>query len=176
MVARKTSMRKWSTLRQRRWCLPWRRCGRAPSTSPTRRSLLSITGRYAIALYPYLNRLTDATADPQQIISMIIALHSTTPDIADLTPIDDLRIRNRPTKCAASMPAEPLGASSQRHRVLPALLGSTPASRRRTPRRSCSAEKAADGSDREPRIMAFTLLSVLRMRSWPPSTPGGAGR
>jgi hypothetical protein len=130
-------------------CLPWRRCGRAPSTSPTRRSLLSITGRYAIALYPYLNRLTDATADPQQIISMIIALHSTTPDIADLTPIDDLRIRNRPTKCAASMPAEPLGASSQRHRVLPALLGSTPASRRRTPRRSCSAEKAADGSDRE---------------------------
>jgi hypothetical protein len=67
-------------------CLPWRRCGRAPSTSPTRRSLLSITGRYAIALYPDLDRLTDATADPQQIISMIIALHSATPDIADLTP------------------------------------------------------------------------------------------
>src|SRR5215211_1844385 len=60
-------------------------------------TLLSITGRYAIALYPYLDRVTDATADPQQIISMIIALHATTPDIGDLTPIDDLRIRDRPT-------------------------------------------------------------------------------
>ena len=60
-------------------------------------TLLSITGRYAIALYPHLDRLTDATADPQQIISMIIALHATTPDIGDLTPIDDLRIRDRPT-------------------------------------------------------------------------------
>jgi hypothetical protein len=39
-------------------------------------TLLSITGRYAIALYPHLDRLTDATADPQQIISMIIALHA----------------------------------------------------------------------------------------------------
>ena len=60
-------------------------------------TLLSITGRYAIAVYPYLDRLSDATADPQQIISMIIALHATTPDIGVLTPIDDLRIRDRPT-------------------------------------------------------------------------------
>ena len=58
-------------------------------------TLLSITGRYAIALYPYLDRLSDATADPQQIISMIIALHATTSDIGDLTPIDDLRICGR---------------------------------------------------------------------------------
>ena len=28
---------------------------------------------------------------------MIIALHATTPDIGVLTPIDDLRIRDRPT-------------------------------------------------------------------------------
>jgi len=60
-------------------------------------TLLSITGRYAMAVYPYLDRLSDATADPQQIISMIIALHATTPDIGVLTPIDDLRIRDRPT-------------------------------------------------------------------------------
>ena len=60
-------------------------------------TLLSISGRYAIALYPFLDRVTDATADPQQLISMIIALHAAGPDIADLTPIDDLRIRDRPT-------------------------------------------------------------------------------
>jgi spectinomycin phosphotransferase len=59
--------------------------------------LLSITGGYAITLYPFVDRLSDATADPQQLMSMIIALHATTPDIGDLTPVDDLRIPDRPT-------------------------------------------------------------------------------
>ena len=39
------------------------------------------------------------------------------------------------------------------------------------------AEKAADGSDRKPRIMVVhAARSVLRMRSRPTSTPGGAAR
>jgi hypothetical protein len=35
--------------------------------------LVSITGRYALALYPHLEQITDAPADPQQLLSMITA-------------------------------------------------------------------------------------------------------
>ena len=58
--------------------------------------LLSITGRYALALYPYLERVTDGRADPQQLLTMIIALHATTPDVGDLAAVEDLTVRDRP--------------------------------------------------------------------------------
>lgn len=58
--------------------------------------LVSIKGRYALALYPYLEQITDAPADPQQLLSMITALHAATPGI-DTAPIDDLSIRDRST-------------------------------------------------------------------------------
>jgi len=57
--------------------------------------LLSITGRYALALYPYLERVTDAFANPQQLLTMIIALHAATPDVGDLAAVDDLSVRDR---------------------------------------------------------------------------------
>jgi spectinomycin phosphotransferase len=59
--------------------------------------LLSITGRYAVALYPHLERVTDALADPQQMLTMITALHATTPDVGDLAAVDDLTVRDRST-------------------------------------------------------------------------------
>jgi spectinomycin phosphotransferase/16S rRNA (guanine(1405)-N(7))-methyltransferase len=59
--------------------------------------LLSIAGRYAVALYPYLERTTEAPADPQQMLSMITALHATTPDVDDLATVDDLTIPDRST-------------------------------------------------------------------------------
>lgn len=59
--------------------------------------LLSITGRYAVAVYPYLERATDAPADPQQMLTMITALHATTAEVGDLATVDDLSIRDRST-------------------------------------------------------------------------------
>ena len=57
--------------------------------------LLAITGRYAIALYPYLERSGDAAASPQQLLAMINELHASTPDLGDQVTVDDLSIPDR---------------------------------------------------------------------------------
>ena len=57
--------------------------------------LLAITGRYAIALYPYLERSGDAAASPQQLLAMINELHASTPDLRDQVTVDDLSIPDR---------------------------------------------------------------------------------
>jgi hypothetical protein len=75
--------------------------------------LLSIQGRYAIALYPYLERVTDAPAHPQQVLSMITALHAVTADVANLATVDNLVIPDRPMLIAF------LGDSSIQHLVGP---------------------------------------------------------
>ena len=58
--------------------------------------LVSIAGRYALALYPYRARTTEAPADSQQILSMIIAVHAATAELADRATIDDFIIPDRP--------------------------------------------------------------------------------
>jgi hypothetical protein len=59
-------------------------------------ALLAVSGRYAVAVYPYLEAITPAPADPQQTLAMVTALHATTADAGHLTTPDDLGIRGRP--------------------------------------------------------------------------------
>lgn len=63
--------------------------------------LLAVTGRYAVALYPYLERITPAPAEAQQILGMIIAVHAATDQVRDLATVDDLTIRDRSSLEAA---------------------------------------------------------------------------
>lgn len=58
--------------------------------------VLAVTGPYAVALYPYLERTTDAPADSEQQLSMVIALHAATADVGTLAAVDDLAIPDRP--------------------------------------------------------------------------------
>jgi hypothetical protein len=55
------------------------------------------TGEVVVQHLSDLDGLTDAPADPLQVISMIGALHATTSDIADLVPVGDLGILGRQT-------------------------------------------------------------------------------
>jgi spectinomycin phosphotransferase/16S rRNA (guanine(1405)-N(7))-methyltransferase len=74
------------------------RCGLEFVVAPRpgiNQELLAITGRYAIALYPYLERITDAPAEPRQILSMITALHAATPLVDTVATVDDLTIPDR---------------------------------------------------------------------------------
>jgi spectinomycin phosphotransferase len=68
--------------------------------------LLAITGRYAVALYPYLERITHAPAEAQQMLGMVIALHAATEEVRDLATVDDLTIRDRSSLEAALDPSK----------------------------------------------------------------------
>jgi len=57
--------------------------------------LLAITGRYAISLYPYLERAGDAPASPQQLLAMVSELHANTSALRHQVAIDDLSIPHR---------------------------------------------------------------------------------
>jgi hypothetical protein len=59
--------------------------------------LWSITGRYAIALYPYLERTVDGPASPQQRLAMLTALHGATPQVGHPVSVNDLSIPDRAT-------------------------------------------------------------------------------
>ena len=49
--------------------------------------LRSVAGCYAIAVHPYLERVTDRPADRQQMLSMIRALHAATLTVASLATV-----------------------------------------------------------------------------------------
>jgi hypothetical protein len=57
--------------------------------------LLSVSGRYALAVYPYLERSADAPADKGQLLSMITAVHAATSEVAGLVMVDDLTLPDR---------------------------------------------------------------------------------
>ena len=57
--------------------------------------LLAITGRYAISLYPYLERAGGAPASPQQLLAMVSELHANTSALSHQVAIDDLSIPHR---------------------------------------------------------------------------------
>ena len=59
------------------------------------RALLSVSGRYALAVYPYLERSADAPADKGQLLSMISAVHAATSEVAGLVMVDDLTLPDR---------------------------------------------------------------------------------
>jgi spectinomycin phosphotransferase len=58
-------------------------------------ALLAVSGRYAVAVYPYLEPSTAAAAGSEQTLAMVTALHGTTADVVDLAHLDDLSIRDR---------------------------------------------------------------------------------
>jgi aminoglycoside phosphotransferase (APT) family kinase protein len=74
-------------------------CRRTPGRHSDQ--LLAVTGRYAIVLYPYLERITPAPAEAQQMFGMIIAVHAATDQVRDLATVDDLTIRDRSSLEAA---------------------------------------------------------------------------
>jgi hypothetical protein len=80
------------------------RCGLRFVTAPVPgidKLLMSTTGRYAIALYPYLQHVADTPANPQQILSMLTELHNAGDDLGLSPPVDDLSIRDRSALRAA---------------------------------------------------------------------------
>jgi hypothetical protein len=74
------------------------RCGLTIVVAPVSRpdgGLLTTTGRYAIAVFPFVHRGSDVPADRQQILDMLVALHAAGPDLGAAPPREDLAIADR---------------------------------------------------------------------------------
>ncbi|HEY9291244.1 MAG TPA: phosphotransferase [Microlunatus sp.] len=74
------------------------RCGLAFVVAPTPGAdhrLLASVGDYALALYPYQERVGDGIADDHQLITMVSKLHKISPALIGVTEEDDLEIENR---------------------------------------------------------------------------------
>ncbi|SDT18833.1 phosphotransferase [Microlunatus soli] len=54
-----------------------------------------VTGGYAVALYPYLERSCDDGADTGQLITMVAGIHAATSRLVDVAPIDDFAVDGR---------------------------------------------------------------------------------
>lgn len=54
-----------------------------------------VTGAYAVALYPHLERNRDDGADTGQLITMVAGIHAATPRLTDTAPIDDFVVDGR---------------------------------------------------------------------------------
>ncbi|QDP95958.1 phosphotransferase [Microlunatus elymi] len=76
------------------------RCGLAFVVAPTPGAdhrLLAKAGDYAVALYPFLERVGAGVADPEQLLTMIIAVHKISPALVGVVQEDDLEIEQRRT-------------------------------------------------------------------------------
>ena len=59
--------------------------------------LLQMSGRYAIAVYPYLDVVAETTEDhaADRVVDLIIALHAATPAVEQIAAVDDLALPGR---------------------------------------------------------------------------------
>jgi hypothetical protein len=59
--------------------------------------LLHVSGRYAIAVYPYLDVIAEMTDDyaDDRVVDLIIALHASTPVVAQIAGVDDFALPGR---------------------------------------------------------------------------------
>jgi hypothetical protein len=59
--------------------------------------LLQVSGRYAIAVYPYLDVIAETTSDyaGDRVVDLVIALHAATPVVELLAGVDDFGLPGR---------------------------------------------------------------------------------
>jgi hypothetical protein len=59
--------------------------------------LLQMSGRYAIAVYPYLDVVAETTEDhaADRVVDLIIALHAATPAVEQIAAVDDFALPGR---------------------------------------------------------------------------------